>query len=75
MNIMKRIMVFNESTQTYTSKCGWTMKREENTKTFNGDRMHSKWVLRTPSNLMYEFSVFRNDIAELHDLDLVYEDD
>lgn len=75
MSTTLRIMTFDIATKIYTSKDGWTLKREIDTKTPNGNTMGGRWALRNADGDLYEFGAYRNDIAEMHDLRLDHKED
>lgn len=54
----------------YEFEDGKTMKREYDGPTPNGNRFAGRWVLRESDGELIDFSPYRNDLAEAHDLNL-----
>lgn len=54
----------------YASKEGWILQREHG-ETPNGNDLNGQWVLRSPEGEMIDFNRYRNDMAGLHNFELV----
>jgi hypothetical protein len=68
--IMKIAMVLSGEVYIDPS-CGWTMKREYETHTPNGNKMNGRWVLRDENDAIVDFDTYSNDIADRNNLALL----
>lgn len=64
-------LAYHSPTDSYRSSCGYSMARESDTLTPNGNRMNGRWVLRDPEGGLVDFCRYRNDLAENNDMKLV----
>lgn len=66
----QKTQTVSKNGEVYTFDNGFTMKREWETKTPNGNRMGGRWVLRDINGSLLEFDLYANDIACRYNLDL-----
>lgn len=65
-----KIKAIKDEDDLYEFDNGFSMKREYETLTPSGCKMHGRWVLRDCNGAMVEFDKYSNDIASRHSLDL-----
>lgn len=68
---MIKMVEQDQTDSLYVSECGMRMQREYGD-TPNGNPVSGSWVLRSAEGEWIDFDMYRSDLAERNDLDLIH---
>ncbi|MCF2902438.1 hypothetical protein L1267_18880 [Pseudoalteromonas sp. OFAV1] len=60
----------SDTEDSYTLDNGYTLKREFDTLTPNGNRLNGRWALRNSQGELVDFDKYRNDLASRQGISL-----
>lgn len=72
LQLRARVLKDSNNSEIYESRSGYSMRREYMPNASGEKVIWGDWVLRAPDGGYIDRDIYRHDLAERHDIDLVY---